>query len=168
MQDARRERKRRAAASGLRPPPGAAQRSWAHRSSTGGAATGGGGSASDPGLGFLGALGSRPGAPSPPPRRRGFLRGAARRQALAAGGPAAGDDLSHLPTQPVPILAPTPAPSRPCAACAYGRQPPSTYHPSTVRPRSTSTSTRRPSIFLPSAALYASFISVLCSYSMKA
>jgi len=38
----------------------------------------------------------------------------------------------------------------------------------TVRPRSTSTVTRRPSIFFPSAILYAVFMSALLSYSMNA
>jgi hypothetical protein len=38
----------------------------------------------------------------------------------------------------------------------------------TVRPRSTSTSTRLSSILRPSASLYACFMSFLCSYSMKA
>lgn len=38
----------------------------------------------------------------------------------------------------------------------------------TVRPRSTSTTMRRPSILRPSAILYALFMSFLCSNSMKA
>ena len=43
-----------------------------------------------------------------------------------------------------------------------------TYQLGTVLPRSTSTTTRLPSTFLPSALLYASFMLFLCSYSIKA
>lgn len=72
---------------------------------------------------------------------------------------------SHEPQAALPKHAFASPPSNPGP-----RTPPLrlTHQFSTVRPRSTSTSTRRPSIFLPSAALYASFISALCSYSTNA
>lgn len=67
---------------------------------------------------------------------------------------------------------------RTCAAGCGARQllraPPgpqqhaAAHQPSTVRPRSTSTRMRRPSIFTPSMLLYASFMSALDSYVTNA
>ena len=60
-----------------------------------------------------------------------------------------------------PRRSPTPRPRK------RSRDRAGTYHPSIVLPRSTSTRSRLPSILMPSAFLYASFMSFVCSYSTK-
>jgi len=115
---------------------------------------------------FLDSLGSRLSPPRPPARRMGRLlimvhgaeEGGARRS-----------NMSRLYQLQQLHGASMHAANAPCTLppCSYG-SPCAAHQPSTVRPRSTSTRMRRPSILIPSIDLYASFMSVLESYVMNA